>query len=170
MQHYKKQEYSKSEAAFRESLRQGIDFKENDKRIANSFSMLGWALYRQNKMPQAEEAIRKAIYIAERSNVSNDYLAECYQEAILYATNSGNMKEVEKIETRLLKYHKEHVTKNAYESYNLIAWRYATFLVVRFRNGKKAVDYAITACKLSNWKNPIIIDTLAAAYAEKGDL
>ena len=37
------------------------------------------------------------------------------------------------------------------------------------RNGKEAVELAIKACELSNWKNWGIIDTLAAAYAEAGN-
>jgi hypothetical protein len=38
-----------------------------------------------------------------------------------------------------------------------------------FRNGKKAVEYAIKACELSEWKDPNMMDTLGAAYAEAGD-
>jgi serine/threonine-protein kinase len=38
-----------------------------------------------------------------------------------------------------------------------------------FRNGKKAVELALKACELSDWKNPGYLDTLAAAYARVGD-
>jgi tetratricopeptide (TPR) repeat protein len=37
------------------------------------------------------------------------------------------------------------------------------------RNGKKAVELALKACELTEWKKPIYLDTLAAAYARTGD-
>jgi tetratricopeptide (TPR) repeat protein len=37
------------------------------------------------------------------------------------------------------------------------------------RDGKRAVEHATRACELTGWKNPVFIDTLAAAYAEAGD-
>jgi hypothetical protein len=36
------------------------------------------------------------------------------------------------------------------------------------RESKKAVEYGIRACELSNWKDPFCLGTLAAAYAEAG--
>ena len=39
----------------------------------------------------------------------------------------------------------------------------------KFRDGKGAVQFATRACELTKWKNPIILDTLAAAQAEAGD-
>ncbi len=38
-----------------------------------------------------------------------------------------------------------------------------------YRKGKKAVDYARTACELTNWTNWSCLDALAAASAEFGD-
>lgn len=37
------------------------------------------------------------------------------------------------------------------------------------RDGKKAVEYARTACELTQWKDVALLDTLAAAYAEAGE-
>jgi tetratricopeptide (TPR) repeat protein len=37
------------------------------------------------------------------------------------------------------------------------------------RDAKQAVEHATRACELTNWKAPIYIDTLAAAYAAAGD-
>ena len=39
----------------------------------------------------------------------------------------------------------------------------------KFRDGKRAVALATTACGLTNWKDANKLDTLAAAYAEAGD-
>jgi tetratricopeptide (TPR) repeat protein len=49
------------------------------------------------------------------------------------------------------------------------AWWLATCPDAKYRDGKKAVESAIKACELSDWKDPTILGNLAAAYAEAGD-
>jgi tetratricopeptide (TPR) repeat protein len=53
-------------------------------------------------------------------------------------------------------------------SYNNLAWIWATCPDAKFRDGKKAVEYATKACELTQYKAFGVIDTLAAAYAEDG--
>ena len=55
------------------------------------------------------------------------------------------------------------------DALNARAWFYATWPDDHLRNGAQAVKDAIVACKLTNWKYPNTLDTLAAAYAEAGD-
>jgi len=38
----------------------------------------------------------------------------------------------------------------------------------KYRDGSKAVGYATEACKLTDWKRPDLLSTLASAYAEAG--
>jgi tetratricopeptide (TPR) repeat protein len=54
-------------------------------------------------------------------------------------------------------------------AYNGRAWLRATCPEARFRDGRKAVTDARRACELTGWKNPMYLDTLAAACAELGD-
>lgn len=49
------------------------------------------------------------------------------------------------------------------------AWILATCPDQRFRDGKKAIASATQACELTEWRGPMSLDTLAAAYAENGD-
>jgi tetratricopeptide (TPR) repeat protein len=49
-----------------------------------------------------------------------------------------------------------------------VAWLSATCPDARFRNGKPAVEYARRACDLTGWKDPVCLETVAAAYAEAG--
>jgi len=49
------------------------------------------------------------------------------------------------------------------------AWLWATCPDAKYRDGKRAVESANTACELSEWKDAVFINTLAAAYAEAGD-
>jgi tetratricopeptide (TPR) repeat protein len=67
--------------------------------------------------------------------------------------------------------HEKHIRmepKNANGYYNL-ARIYGTCMDARYRDGKKAVQNAKKACELNGWKDPVLLDTLAAAYAEAGD-
>ena len=51
---------------------------------------------------------------------------------------------------------------------NDLAWALATNPNVSVRNGEEAVELARRAVKLSGGRNPAILGTLAAAYAEAG--
>ena len=53
--------------------------------------------------------------------------------------------------------------------HNSIARLWATCPEDRYRDGRKAIEHATTACDLAPFKTPQFIDTLAAAYAETGD-
>jgi len=52
--------------------------------------------------------------------------------------------------------------------YNNLAWIRATHPDPRLRDGPEAVDLGKRACELSRSKDPNLLDTLAAAYAEAG--
>jgi tetratricopeptide (TPR) repeat protein len=49
-----------------------------------------------------------------------------------------------------------------------LAWLLATCPDNKARDGKRAVEYATTACEQTGWKDPFCLDTLAAACAEAG--
>jgi tetratricopeptide (TPR) repeat protein len=51
---------------------------------------------------------------------------------------------------------------------NNLAWLMATCPDAKFRDGKKALEYATKACELTEMKNSYFLDTLAAANAEAG--
>jgi tetratricopeptide (TPR) repeat protein len=55
------------------------------------------------------------------------------------------------------------------DAHHWLAWLWATCPEAKFRDGKKAVEYAKKACELTAWKDADQLDTLAAAYAETGD-
>ncbi len=49
------------------------------------------------------------------------------------------------------------------------AYLLATCPDAKYRDGRKAVELATKACELTQWKDSIYLDTLAAASAEAGD-
>jgi tetratricopeptide (TPR) repeat protein len=55
------------------------------------------------------------------------------------------------------------------QPYNDFAWMLATGIKDGVRNGQRAVELADKACKLTEYKNAGYLDTLAAAFAEKGE-
>jgi serine/threonine-protein kinase len=54
-------------------------------------------------------------------------------------------------------------------TFNCLAWIWSTCPDPEFRNGQRAKDCATRACELTEWAEPMFLDTLAAAYAECGD-
>jgi len=52
---------------------------------------------------------------------------------------------------------------------NNLAWLLATSPDDAIRDGKRAIELARKACEETSWKQPHIISTLAAGYAEAGD-
>jgi tetratricopeptide (TPR) repeat protein len=49
-----------------------------------------------------------------------------------------------------------------------LAWILATHPDASIRDGARAVQLAQEACERTNYRDPILLDTLAAAYAETG--
>ncbi len=56
------------------------------------------------------------------------------------------------------------------DGHNNLAWLLATCSLEAHRDGRKAIEHATKACQLTKWREVSFIDTLAAAYAEAGDL
>jgi tetratricopeptide (TPR) repeat protein len=54
------------------------------------------------------------------------------------------------------------------DAYDSLAWVLATCPDAKVRDGQKAVDYAGTACELTDAKSAYFLATLAAAFAEAG--
>jgi Flp pilus assembly protein TadD len=59
-------------------------------------------------------------------------------------------------------------TPNSPDALNNLAWILATNPDPQLRNGKEAVELAEKACRLTDYKRPMFVGTLAAAYAEAG--
>jgi tetratricopeptide (TPR) repeat protein len=60
------------------------------------------------------------------------------------------------------------VEPKAVGALNNLAWMFATSPDNALRNGRRAVELADRACQLTEWKQPFMMGTLAAAYAEAG--
>jgi hypothetical protein len=61
------------------------------------------------------------------------------------------------------------INPNRPDTLNNLAWTLATDPDAGIRNGADAVRFAAAACKLTQSQNPLMLGTLAAAYAEAGN-
>lgn len=113
--------------------------------------------YQQLKeSPKAIEDLDEVIRLAPKD--SNAYATRGYIHATLkhYAKGIADYKEAIQINPKDSR------------AYNNLAWQLATCPEEKFRDGKKAIEYAIKACELTKYKIGGWVDTLAAAYAEDG--
>ena len=62
-----------------------------------------------------------------------------------------------------------HIDPESVQVAHALAWTLSTFPDATVRNGARAVQIAEKACEQSDYQDPILLDTLAAAYAETGD-
>jgi tetratricopeptide (TPR) repeat protein len=101
-----------------------------------------------------------------------------YNEAIraepgeaIYFSNRGNAWAGKKEYGKALADYNEAIRLDPRDaqSHNNRAWLWATCPDEEYRDGKRAVESATRACELGEWKEPNLLGTLAAAYAESGD-
>lgn len=116
--------------------------------------------------------------VAWQTKGDNDRAISDYNGAIRinpqYATaynNRGNAWKAKGDDSKAIQDYTEAIRLNPQyaNAYNGLAWRLASSKDARVRDGKRAVELAQKACELSEWKLPILINTLAAAYAEAGN-
>lgn len=55
------------------------------------------------------------------------------------------------------------------QAHDRVARLLATHADRKYRNARKAIEFATAACEISNWKNWACLTTLAASFAEAGD-
>jgi tetratricopeptide (TPR) repeat protein len=123
---------------------------------AETRTVLGVMLMQKNKLDDAREEFLKANRIQPANAVAN------YQLALIYQSRKEMQKAIEY-------YHKTiQAQPDMVEALNNLAWLLAANHDSAVRNGSEAVNLAERACKLSDYKTPVLVGTLAAAYAEAG--
>ncbi|RLC23121.1 MAG: hypothetical protein DRH21_07440 [Deltaproteobacteria bacterium] len=123
---------------------------------AKVYNNLGVIQARQNKDKEAIAHFYKAIQI------DSAYAGAYYNLGKIF-TNQG------KIEDAIFNYRKTlHFSpENTQALYNL-SWILASHPDKEFRNGEEAVRLAQRLCKITQYQQPLALDSLAAAYAEVG--
>lgn len=124
---------------------------------AMAWNCLGDAVLQNGKLEEAISYFEKSLAIDPGDPLVQNNLA-----AALLRRGQAN-KAIAVLENGLV-----HGPKNG-EPQNNLAWLLATCPIDSIRDGRRAVELARDADKFSSGKNPMFVDTLAAAYAETGD-
>jgi tetratricopeptide (TPR) repeat protein len=170
-------------------LRDALDW---DNRSAETREVLGELLRHQGRWEEAAATFGEALAIDPTSPKAHaglgDVLAETdrieeaikhYRKAVNFTSESGPI--LLRLAEALVR---QQAYKEAIECYrqalwiiepdpatlNAIAWLLATCPVVELRNCEQAIDLAEHLCRLTEYGQPVALDTLAAAYAECGRL
>jgi tetratricopeptide (TPR) repeat protein len=136
------------------------DFTAAIQRDANHFkaySMRSQAYAAQEgKFDEAVADATEAIHLAPDS-------LECrWARMRAYGLQGRYEEEIAELETML------RLDPDDVNTCNMLAWRLATCPDGRYRDGQRALALATHGCEKSRWKEPQVMDTLAAAYAEVG--
>jgi tetratricopeptide (TPR) repeat protein len=149
---------------------------------------LGYTMAAQGKYAEAEAefatalqlnpgdaAMRNALaFVAQRAETAKT-LASLYEALKIQPTPEVHTR-IAAIETTQGKFQDApghylaalRLNPDAPDVLNNLAWLLATCPDAQIRNGTQAVGYAERACERTNYKQIIMVGTLAAAYAEAG--
>ncbi|MSU59276.1 MAG: tetratricopeptide repeat protein [Pedosphaera sp.] len=118
---------------------------------------LGFALGMQGQTVEAEKYLRQALAADPKMPTAHLHLA-------MMLAPRGEIAEAIRHYRLTLE-----TETNQPAALNNLAWILATHPDDALRNGKDAVTFAERACQLSGRREPFLLGTLAAAYAEVGD-
>jgi tetratricopeptide (TPR) repeat protein len=123
---------------------------------AEAWYNLGNARLRQGKLDEAIAQYEKALEI-------NPDFADAHNNLGTALLHQGNAAEaIAQYQLAL------QIKPDKAEIQNNLAWLLATCSQASLRNGNQAVALAEQANQLTGYDNPVVLDTLAAAYAEAG--
>jgi spermidine synthase len=125
--------------------------------FAQAHSNLGDVLLAQGKLERA------VSYYSAALRIQPDYALAHYGLASALAGQGNTAEAIEHL-FKAVELEPDYV-----EALNSLAWTLATDGNPGFRDGARAVTLAERACDLTGDKHPLLLDTLAAAYAESGE-
>ena len=133
-----------------------------DPQLVNAYRGLARLRSQQNRRTDAAAAFKELIRLAP-----DDHLA--HAELGLELMKSKEPAESARCFREALRLRPEvSVKAGNYAWANNLAWILATAPDDRVRNGPEAVEWAQRACQAEGYRNPSMLDTLAAALAEVG--
>jgi len=129
-------------------------------RLKEDFSLahanLGLALLQSGRVEEAERHLREAIRLEPGLAEAHDYLAALLLRQRKYFAALDAFREAVRL------------APGNFRALNNLAWLLATCPVEMIRNGPEAVALARRACELTGFREPVPLNTLAAALAETG--
>ena len=136
-----------------ESFRKAIQINP---KFSEALNNLGGALLHQGQFDEAIESFRKAIQIKPNFSEALDNLG------VALAAQGRFDEAIENYRQAI------QIKPNFSEALNNLAWVLAAGPDDKLRNGAEAVRLAERACELTQYGEPLYLETVAAAYAEAG--
>lgn len=118
---------------------------------------LGLAYYLKGDPRRAQQMFEAVLGQNPRTAEGQRLLADLYAEQKLYAEAIRHYQEALRLQPNMAVAH------------NNLAWLYATSEDPKFRDPHGALEHALQAVELTQWKEAGFIDTLAEAYYANGD-
>ena len=108
-------------------------------------------------------AIEAGSQFFEAIRINSDYAGAYYNLGKIFS-NQG------KTEDAILYYRKTlHINPNMTQPLYNLSWIFATHRDAEYRNGEDALKLAQRLCEITRYKQPLALDSLAAAYAAMGN-
>jgi tetratricopeptide (TPR) repeat protein len=117
---------------------------------------MGTLLAIQGDVTNAVSYLEQGVHLAPGS-------AECYCKLAVALSEQGRLQEAVSCYRESVRLKPDQVPAR-----NNLAWILATSPDAELRNGAEAVNLAERACELTRYQEPMLVGTLAAAYAEAG--
>ena len=140
--------------------REAIKAQPKNTELHNGLAEL---LERQRKIPEAEVELDQVILLL-REQLRAKEEAGSLQQLAMTILRRGHRQDAIVQLRRVIE-----LDPKSSSACNNIAWSLATNPNAKLRDGKIAVEFATKGCELTEWKDLMILDTLAAACAESGD-
>jgi tetratricopeptide (TPR) repeat protein len=116
------------------------------------------------RQDDALQQIDVSIKLAKKGNVSQSLLAQLYSSKARTCIDARRYDDARRALDGAIR-----IDPTDTSSLNDLAWLLATAPEPHVRNPHRAIALAQKCCGLNHWTNAYSIDTLAAAYAAKGD-
>ena len=146
----------KAIAQFRTALQLQPDFTAVRNNLGEALIRFGCVLFQQGQMNQAIIHLQEGLQICPDNVVAYNCLGFVFLRRGQVGEAVGNFQKVLELQP------------NNVDAHKFLAWILATCSDASVRNGTQAIELAQQAEQLSGGKDPAIITTLAAAYAEAG--
>jgi len=134
-------------------LRRALEIRPED---GEARTVLGMVLADKGLADDAAAQFREATRLQATNALAH------YQLALIHQGRKETRAAIERLRLAL------KAQPNWPESLNNLAWILAASSDPALRNGAEAVELAERACEITDYKEPLLVGTLAAAYAEAG--
>jgi len=141
---------------YEEAAKQFSELLKTQPRQASARLQLGITSAAQGKLDEAVAAFSEALR-------NNPDFALAHYHLAMALSRQGNAPEAARHYRLALR-----GLPNSLDLLNRLAWILAANPDAQLRNGNEAVQLASHACQLSDYRQPLLLATLAAAYAEAG--